>query len=115
MIANLPDDVQRVIDTAIYVGLFGFAPDTANVYLSLPQTASEDERRDEMGSVALEALATIEGKLETMLAVLPRPLVLRDFAEQAYHTALEVSHDYRNRGLTNWGLLTANDATGKGA
>ena len=48
---------QDAADDAIYTVLFGLTRLQVNEALGLPQTASEDDRRDKMGLLALEALS----------------------------------------------------------
>jgi hypothetical protein len=108
---GIPADALTVIDTAVYIGLFGFPPSTANVYLGLPATATEDQRRDEMGIVALRAFRDIEETLTIAIAMSPRPIVLESIAKTAFNTAIGIAKGHMERGLGFWDLLTANEAS----
>ncbi len=108
---GIPSDAQAVIDTAIYIGLFGFDTAKANELLGLPATATEEQRRDEMGKIALRSFAAIEETLTITIALAPRPIVLETIAHAAFNTALAIAKGHMERGLAFWDLLRADEVS----
>lgn len=101
------DLAQSMTDNAIYVGLFGFTIATANKHLGLPPSATEDQRRNLMGALALQALASVERVLAVKLG--EHAATLEQTIATAKHLAGDMSAYYRERGVGGVMLLTADD------
>lgn len=102
------DLAQSMTDNAIYVGLFGFTIATANKHLGLPPSATEAQRRDELGTLALQALASVERVLAVTLER-NGASTLEQTISTAKYLAGDMSAYYRERGVNGVMLLTADD------
>lgn len=102
------DLAQSMTDNAIYVGLFGFTIASANKHLGLPPSATEDQRRDCMGVLALQSLASVE-RLLTVKLSREHGATLADMIDYGKALATEMNAYYRERGVGGVMLLTADD------
>lgn len=105
---------QHAVDNALYTGLFSMTISAVNDALGLPPTATEDQRRDEMGIVALSALRHTENAMAISLNNMPADLhesFTLDVAVKFAHDMGKVTADtFRERGLSGVALLTAAEA-----
>lgn len=109
---HFSDLAQTYIDAAIYRGLFGVTIANANKLLKLQPTATEEKRRDYMGTLALQALAQIEGTLTAELnanhTYLMGELPLERIMETARSIAAGIGQYYADHGVSGAALLTSN-------